>query len=120
MWSQFPLNGILRLNTETEQKEVLVSSIRVIKPPPSDIAPLSITQEWVSVELPVVSDEELAANPLSGFRIGTENVGGYLVYRKKAIEALRAQGKHDAANYWERLPLGIYLQFKKDCCELIS
>jgi hypothetical protein len=103
-----------------QQKEVLVSSIRIIKTPSSILAPLYIREDWVGIEIPLVTDEELKANPLSGLRLGTGNEDGYLVFRHKAVDALREQGRLEAAGHWERNPLlGMYLQFKKEYCEIV-
>ena len=92
-----------------------MSTIRIISTPPG-FAPEYVREDWVGLELSLVTKEELRTNPRSGFKIGSENDGGYLVLRANAIEALRAAGKEDAANFWEEMPLGMYLEFRSDVC----
>ncbi len=53
-------------------------------------------------------------------RIGNENTDGYIVSSEKAIEALRKAGRRSAVDFWADIPLGMYLQFKKDVCEVID
>ena len=90
-------------------------SIR-IKKTPLGFAPERIRSQWVGVEIPLVTEAELQRNPPSRMRIGNENADGYLVLRAEAINALR---RAEAAIFWEKLSLGVYLQFKKDVCEVI-
>jgi hypothetical protein len=96
-----------------------VSSIRVTKVPPSDIAPRHITEAWIGVEIPIVTEKFLRKYPLSGFKAGSSNNNGYIVVRTDAIQALREAGQDEAAAYWENRSLGLYLEFKRDACEII-
>jgi hypothetical protein len=94
-----------------------MSSIRITHTPPG-FAPQHIREQWVGVQILLVTADELRKNPLSGFKLGSENDDGHLVLRSKAIEALRGAGKEEAVAYWSSLPLGMYLQFKKEVCEI--
>lgn len=96
-----------------------MSSVRIITIPPG-FAPEKIRKQWVGVELPLASDEEIAEDPPSGFGIGSDNTNGYLVLRDKAIEALRQAGKKEAADFWDSFPLGRFLRFKKEVCEVVA
>jgi hypothetical protein len=97
-----------------------LASIRIVKTPPG-FAPEEIRSQWVGVEIPLATSEELAKNPLSGsIRIGNQNTDGYVVLTENAVAALEVAGKGAAVDYWEKiLVFGRYLQFKKDVCELI-
>ncbi len=97
-----------------------MSSIKIIAVPPGSLAPYSIRKQWVGLQIPLVTDEQLRQNPLSGFRQGNQNSGGYLVLRSEAIAALEAAGHLFEAGYWEGVTAGAYLQFKKDVCELVE
>ncbi len=96
-----------------------MSSIRLIEVPPGP-APKYIRIQWLGVLIPMPSEEELATVKLSEFRIGSENIGGYLVYSEAAIKSLRDAGKHEAANWWAATGIGKFLQFKKEVCEVID
>ncbi|KND50854.1 MAG: hypothetical protein AB202_00410 [Parcubacteria bacterium C7867-007] len=95
-----------------------MSSIRIIKTPPGTLAPVGVRKQWVGVIIPLVTEEELRANPIAG-TIGNQNRDGYIVLRSKAIAALRAADREGVATYWEHIPLGMYLQFHKNVCELV-
>jgi hypothetical protein len=92
--------------------------IRVLKTPPG-IAEKYIRDQWMNIEIPLATDEEIKEDPPSDTSIKTQNAGGYLVLKKKAIEALRESGKNEAASFWESLPIGRYLRFGKEYCEII-
>lgn len=93
--------------------------IRIIETPPG-FAPLNIREEWIGVEIPLLSSEQLAADPPSrGLRVGNENVDGYVVSINAAITALREAGKERAADFWASLPLGSYLEFNRRVCQLV-
>lgn len=97
-----------------------MSSIRITDVPPGSLAPLEIRQQWVGVEIPLATEDELRANPIVG-KIGNQNDDGHIVLRSKAIEALQAAGRQKAADYWQSFPLiGMYLQFKQDVCALVA
>ena len=96
-----------------------MSSVRITAIPPG-FAPESIRKQWVGVSLPLASADEIAQDPPSGFGIGSDNTNGYLVLRDNAIEALRKAGKKQAADYWDSFPLGRFLQFKKEVCEVVA
>lgn len=96
-----------------------MSSIRIIAIPPG-FAPEKIRKQWLGVVIPMPSEEEIAEDPPSGFGIGSDNVGGHLVLRTTAIKSLRDAGKDEAANFWDSLPLGRFLQFKQEVCESAS
>ncbi|MEK7510897.1 MAG: hypothetical protein AAB582_01515 [Patescibacteria group bacterium] len=95
-----------------------MSSIKIIEVPPG-FAPYYIRQSWVGIAIPLATEEEVRVNPIIG-KIGSENDGGYIVLREKAVAALRTAGRDHAAKYWEGLPLGMYLQFKRNVCALVA
>lgn len=97
-----------------------MSSIRITDVPPGSLAPLAIRLQWVGVEIPLATEDELRQNPIAG-KLGSQNDGGHIVLRSKAIEALRDAGREEAADYWESFPpIGMYLQFKQDVCAFIA
>lgn len=96
-----------------------MSSVRITAIPPG-FAPEDIRKQWVGVELPLASEEEIAQDPPSEFSISSDNTDGYLVLRDKAIEALYKAGKKKAVDFWSSLPLGRFLQFKKEVCEVVG
>lgn len=94
-----------------------MSSIRIIATPPSELSPLHIREAWVGLEIPLASQAQLREHPVSGLRLGSSNLDGHIVLRSEAIQALRDAGQEEAAEHWERLPLGMYLQFRRDVCQ---
>ena len=78
-----------------------MSSIRFIGVPPSDLAGTEICEQWVGIEIPLATDEELRRNPIAG-KIGGKNDGGFVVLRSKAIEALELAGRWKAACFLGR------------------
>ena len=93
-------------------------SIRIKEIPPG-FAPAEIREEWIGVEIPLATEEELKANPPIS-RFGNANGDGYQVLTEKAIYALRHSGHPRAADFWEYFPgSGHYLVFAKNICELI-
>lgn len=92
--------------------------IRIVLTPPG-FAPENIRKEWIGVEIPLVTQEQLDEDPPVG-RIGNENVGGYVVLLSAAVTALRKAGKQEAADFWDSLSIGTYLEFKRDVCERVS
>ena len=89
-------------------------SIRITSTP-EGTAPEHIRKQWIGVEIPLASDEDIAVDPPRGGRPEE----GYLVLRDTAIEVLENAGLFDAAHYWRSLPLGRYLLFAERCCEEI-
>ncbi len=89
--------------------------IRIIAAPPG-FPPQHIRDQWVGLELPL-ADQNPGPGPT--LRIGTENGDGYVVETRAAIEALKAAGKEEAADFWEAVAgmLGDKLIFKKEVCE---
>jgi hypothetical protein len=96
-----------------------VSSIRIIATPPSELAPLHIREAWLGVEIPLPTKGHLRKHPVSDFKLGSSNDGGHIVLRSDAIQALRNAGQEEAAEFWGRFPLGMYLEFRRDVCEEI-
>jgi len=94
-----------------------MAKIRISKIPPG-FAPEEIRRSWVGCEIPLVTERDLNEDPPSGSGIGKDNQGGYRVLRDKAISALVSKGEKEAAAYWRNLPLGRYLVFNKEVCEL--
>jgi hypothetical protein len=99
------------------EKEVVIPSIRIKGVPPG-FAPPEIREQWVGIEIPLPTEDELKANPPSGFGIGNANEGGYPVLTKTAIEALLESRRTRAAAFWSKFD-GTYLLFKKEVCELL-
>jgi len=95
-----------------------MAKIQIIATPPG-FAPLAIREQWLNVEIPLLSNEELAADPPSEHGIGEENSGGYTVLHKEAVQALRENGRDEAARYWSAPWFGKYLVFHELCCKLI-
>ncbi|MDB5264726.1 MAG: hypothetical protein JWN64_297 [Parcubacteria group bacterium] len=96
-----------------------MSSIRIIDIPPGVLAPLEIREQWVGVQIPLATDEELRQNPIAG-KLGNDNDDGHIVLRSKAVKALQRAGRYEAADFWHAAPLGMYLQFKQDVCILVA
>src|SRR4051812_11041468 len=99
-----------------------MSSIKIIAVP-FGFAPLHIREQWVGIQIPLATKDELQNSPLSGIKIGNENSAGHIVLRKKAIEALREAGKDEAAEFWSRAPIisiASYLQFQREVCEITA
>ena len=96
-----------------------MSSIRITSVPPG-FAPGYIRRQWVKLTLPLATAEEIAQDPPSGFRIGTDNIGGHLVLRERAVDALLEADKLVAAEFWSSPVFGRFLEFKKDVCELVE
>lgn len=92
--------------------------IKILRTPPG-FAEEYIRKEWVATELPLATAEEIDEDPPTDISVGAQKAGGYLVLKTKAIEVLRASGKEEAAAFWERLPIGRYLRFGKEYCEII-
>ncbi len=93
-------------------------SIRIVKVPPG-FAPELFRRDWVGVEIPLATAEELERDPPSRVGIGSENEEGYCVLRVRAIEALIRMKRLPAAGYWKYVP-DTYLVFHKDVCKLIE
>lgn len=94
-----------------------MSTIRVTSTPPGR-EPEEIRKQWIGITIPLATREEIAQDPPSDIRLGDENRNGYLVLREKAILALRASDRREAAEFWASLPAGRYLEFKNDACDL--
>jgi hypothetical protein len=101
------------------EKEYEVASIRIVSIPPG-FAPEEIRQHWIDVVIPLPTEKELSDDPPSKSGIGNANEGGYVVRTSQAIYALEVAGKLKAARYWRGFPLGGYLVFKRDVCEVIE
>jgi hypothetical protein len=96
-----------------------VAKIKIIATPPG-FAPANIREQWLGIEIPLPTPEEIAGNPPSRSGIGNANSDGHLVLMAAAIDALRQAGKEEAAEFWELLPLGTYLQFRQSVCEIVD
>ncbi len=94
-----------------------MSKIKIISTPPG-FAPEEIRKQWIGIEMPIlgIEDPKTAGN----IRTGVENLGGYEVSPKEAIEALKKAGKHEAAEFWAPYANAPKFVFKKDVCELIE
>jgi len=94
--------------------------IRIIATPPGQ-SPEWVREAWVGLELPLIEDNQPGVQ--TGVLLGKpENIGGYRVDGKEAIEALE---KHypSAAEWWKKnVPnvIGNQLVFKKEVCEVLQ
>ena len=89
--------------------------IRIIKAPPSTIAPDDIREAWVGVEMPAEPD-----NHMPELWSGPVNAGGYIVTGDDAVKALLTSGKNEAASFWSAPIPPSKLRFAADCCEVVS
>tara|TARA_B100000745_G_scaffold20507_1_gene14123 strand:+ start:1524 stop:1817 length:294 start_codon:yes stop_codon:yes gene_type:complete len=96
----------------------MTGRIRITEVPPGS-APDEIRTAWVGVEIPLAPNQEVGEGK---FWSGHENAGGHMVNTSDAIDALRAVGREDAADYWEmvRQMTGHQLRFGADCCEVVN
>lgn len=94
-----------------------MTKILIISTPPG-FAPEHIRKQWVNIEIPLLGIED-PQKPL-GNRSGTENLGGYQVLPKDAIDALEKAGKHEAVEFWTPYLRAQNFTFKKEVCTLIE
>jgi hypothetical protein len=100
-----------------------------IRSVPDGVAPLSIREKWIGVEIEVDPSllkayeafEKSGLPNLDGIGGGTTPPGCRPVFFADAMDALRAKGKYWVADYWEHafgtsLPV---LAFDQNCCEVI-
>jgi hypothetical protein len=94
-----------------------MSKIRITSTPPG-FAPEEIRKQWIGIEIPImgIEDPKTAGN----LRTGTENLGGYEVSPKEAVEALKKAGKHEAVKFWTPYISAPKFVFKKEVCEVIE
>lgn len=90
--------------------------IRIIATPPG-FAPEEIRKAWIGLELPVATPQDFTDNPPEWNEIGTENLGGYIVLKSKAVHILRDHNQTLAADFWDSLGKGLFLRFSRDVCE---
>lgn len=96
--------------------------IEIIKVPQGE-APVSIKEHWVGIQVDALRTLSTAGSRgvLSGREV-VPSAGGYLVSWDSAVEALRAAGKEEAAQFWENLrhnPDG-WLSFRADECKELA
>lgn len=97
------------------------AKIRIIAVPPGG-APEWIREAWVGLELPLA--EQVLGAHFGVCGTHPQNVGGFQIELKKAIEVLK-EVSPEAARWWEEnAPPGFIdggrLSFKKEVCEFIS
>ncbi len=94
-----------------------MNKIKIILTPPG-FAPEEIRKQWIGIEIPIMGIE----NPKTAgnLRTGTENLGGYEVSPKEAVEALKKAGKADAVKFWTPYTNAEKFVFNKDVCEVIE
>jgi len=104
------------LDRKSTRKGSFMGSIRITSTPPG-IAPEWVREQWVGVEIPLPKHDE------DGIQVGVpDNLFGYQVETKVAIEALRKKSP-EAVEWWEEnIPLGFVsrLVFSRDVCQLIK
>lgn len=89
--------------------------IRIVSTPPG-FAPKEIREQWIGVEIPL-SEKDVEPG---GAWTGTENIDGFVVFTEDAVQALRDFGRHQAADFWDKIAsLGSFLRFGKDFCRLV-
>ena len=81
---------------------------------PRGAAPERVRRDWIGLTIPLPSPEMLRRDPPLSC-----HTGSHFVLRLEAIAALKRSGNLESARFWEALPLGKYLQFPQDCCEII-
>lgn len=96
-----------------------MSKIKIVSTPPG-FAPQHIRDEWVGIEIPLPTKEQLSEDPPSGVSIGNENANGYNVLTSDAITALKNAEKQKSAIFWQRLGIGRYLRFSRNVCLEVS
>lgn len=96
-----------------------MAKIKIIATPPG-FAPEEIRDQWVGVEIPLPTEEQIAEDPPSGVGIGNQNQGGFLVLTSDAIKSLQNAGKNTAVSFWESAGIGRYLRFRKEICKEIA
>ena len=94
-----------------------MAKILIVATPPG-FAPPAIREQWLNIEIPLPTNEELVADPPSEHGFGDGD--GYVVLRKEAAQALRENGRDEAARYWSAPWFGKYLVFHELCCKLIQ
>lgn len=92
-------------------------SVRIVEVPPG-FAPEEIRQQWLGVILGALSDDQI--RPRTRYGIDNANVGGFTVPKSTAVKALRLMGRSEAAAFWMGFPLGRYIQFRKDVCQVVK
>lgn len=96
-----------------------MKKIRIIAVPPG-FAPLAIREQWLGVEIPLATEEEVGGFGTT-YRVGSSGEG-YRTTTDAAINALKDAGKESAYEYWKgvRNATGVMLVFRKDCCMLLE
>ena len=99
-----------------------MAKIKIIATPPGE-APEWVRNEWVGLELPVVEVDMKGVIQFGAAECGPpQNIGGYQVETKKAIEILKEKNPK-AAQWWLENPLLKFMDvlvFKKEVCEEIK
>lgn len=100
--------------------------VKIIAMPPGG-APVSIREQWIGVEMPL---EKFPGEPgilrsVTGGKPDPKSFGGFPVKTEDAIQALREQGREEAAEWWESWFLstggsGKTLVFASACGELVE
>lgn len=99
--------------------------VKITSVPPGG-APLHIKQQWVGLELPLEEISEPGImRSVTGSKPNPKSYGGFPVKTEDAIQALRDQGREEAAEWWENWFLstgrtGKTLVFAATCGELVT
>ena len=93
----------------------------VIKETPPGFAPRAMREQWVDVKIPLATDKDIRQNIHTVLRFGSydQKKEGYLVTKEAAIKALNRAKKIAAAEFWESLEIGYFLEFDKQLCSLL-
>ena len=74
--------------------------IEIWKMPPG-AAPPKIRQAWIGIKLPTIGQEEMKPTLVGTRRIGTANLGGYVVRAPVAMECLKIHAPQ-AFEWWAK------------------
>ncbi len=97
-----------------------MASVRFKAIPPG-VAPHSIRQQWLGVEIPLPTEKELVENPPISTDIGSRNPHAcFLVSREKAIQIMEGSGRTGLSLHLRKAYHCTYLAFEKGICELVQ
>jgi hypothetical protein len=104
------------------REEITMQFIKIVLIPPG-FPPIDIQMQWLGVEIPLATEEDIRRYPPPRLGIGSQNSGGHMVLLSKAIEALMEAEKYGAVQYWRDMSACLgsaYLIFKEDVCRVIE
>ena len=102
-----------------------MTKVKITSMPPGG-APVAIREQWIGVEMPLEQgpSEPGILRSVTGGKPNPKSYGGFPVKTEDAIQALREQGREEAAEWWENWflssPSGKTLVFAASCGELVD